>query len=403
MMNTLDFTQSATVLRDIVAQATGKAVVTPVTDSDFVAVGQLGLLAGYDNLLKAISQVLGRTIFKIRPYDAKFKGLQVSEQIYGNMVRKLYAADQPPQNDSRMDLVPGQHNKDMFDVQKNTIVQENFYGYAAYERGLTIYRDQLNVAFSNAEEFGRFIAMLMQNASDMMEQDHETFARNVIGALIAGRVAGANASPAIAADSVVHLLTEYNAATGKSLTNVTLYAPENYPAFVKWAYARVAAISSLMTERSSKFQTVLDADADGNERNINLHTPYADQRVYLYAPDRYGIESRVLADTFHDNYLRLADTESVNFWQNINEPMKVSHTATFLKPDGTLQTGAQATEVDNIFGVIADRDAMGYTVMSTWSAPTPFEARGGYTNIWYHFTDKYWISFLEKSVVLLLD
>ena len=402
-MNTLDFNQSATVLTEIVAQATGKAVVTPVTDADFVAVGQLGLLAGYDNLLRAISQVLSRTIYKMRPYDAKFVGLQVSEQLYGNMTRKLYVADQAPQDDSRMALEPGKHNKDMFDVQKNTIVQENFYGYAMYERGLTLYRDQLNVAFSNAEEFGRFIAMLMQNTSDMIEQDHETFARNTIGALIAGRVAGANAADPVAQDSVIHLLTEYNAATGKNLDGVTLYAPENYPAFVKWAYARVAAISSLMTERSSKFQTVLEADADGNERNINLHTPYSDQLVYLYAPDRYGIESRVLADTFHDNYLRFADTESVNFWQNINDPMKISHTATYLKKDGSLQTGAAPTEVDKIFGVIADRDAMGYTVMSTWSAPTPFESRGGYTNIWWHYTDKYWISYLEKSAVLLLD
>ena len=53
--------------------------------------------------------------------------------------------------------------------------------------------------------------------------------------------------------------------------------------------------------------------------------------------------------------------------------------------------------------LVFDEEAMGYTIGSTWSAPTPFNARGGYSNVWYHFTGRYFNDFTENGIVLLLD
>ena len=39
----------------------------------------------------------------------------------------------------------------------------------------------------------------------------------------------------------------------------------------------------------------------------------------------------------------------------------------------------------------------------SWSNPTPFNARGGYTNIWMHETQRIYNDHTEKGVVLLLD
>ena len=60
--NVLTYNAIGTILNQIVTQATGKAVITPTNTSEFTAVAQTGLLAGYDNLMGAISQVLSRTI-----------------------------------------------------------------------------------------------------------------------------------------------------------------------------------------------------------------------------------------------------------------------------------------------------------------------------------------------------
>ena len=71
--NSLSFNQIATILNSIVTQATGQAQITPVNGADFVTVAQTGLLAGYDNLMGAISQVLSRTLIANRPHYRKFQ------------------------------------------------------------------------------------------------------------------------------------------------------------------------------------------------------------------------------------------------------------------------------------------------------------------------------------------
>lgn len=391
MANTLTIDQVSTVLNAIVAQATGNAAIAAADTKDFVTVAQTGLLAGYDPLIGAISQVLSRTIFSVRPYTRKFKSLEADSITYGNHVRKLNIADKAAQNDGRLPLTDGVA-VDQQQVSKPTILQTNFYGAQTYERQYTIFKDQLDTAFSSPEEFARFISMVVQNVSDMIEQDHEQFARLTVANYIGGVIAGPNA-----ANQVVHLLTEYNTATGLSLTATTVLQPANYPGFIKWAFARIAALSALLTERSEVFHTNVTG------KPIQRHTPESEQRVYLYAPSKFGIESRVLADTYHDNYLSMAQHEAVNFWQAIKTPDTINVKPTFMKADGTLQTPTNAVVQANVFGVIFDRESMGYTTVNQWSSPAPFNAKGGYTNVFFHFTDRHWNDFTENGIVLLMD
>lgn len=391
MANTLSIDQVSTVLNAIVAQATGNAAIAAADTKDFVTVAQTGLLAGYDPLIGAISQVLSRSIFSVRPYTRKFKSLEADSITYGNHVRKINIADKAAQNDGRLPLTDGVA-VDQQQVSKPTILQTNFYGAQTYERQYTIFKDQLDTAFSSPEEFARFISMVVQNVSDMIEQDHEQFARMTVANYIGGVIAGPNA-----ANQVVHLLTEYNTATGLSLTATTVLQPANYPGFVKWAFARIAALSALLTERSEVFHTNVTG------KPIQRHTPESEQRIYLYAPSKFGIESRVLADTYHDNYLSMAQHEAVNFWQAIKTPDTINVKPTFMKADGTLQTPTNAVVQANVFGVIFDREAMGYTTVNQWSSPAPFNAKGGYTNVFFHFTDRHWNDFTENGIVLLMD
>lgn len=395
-VNSLTFNQLATVLNSIVSQATGKTAITPTNTGEFTSVANVALSTGYDPLMTAISQVLSRTIFSIRPYTRKFGGLEVSEQQFGNVTRKLNIADKDFENDDRFALTDGE-SVDMFKVNKPSVLQTNFYGANIYQKSLTIYRDQLDNAFQNADEFGRFITMIMTNASDLLEQARENMARATLANFIGGKLEGDT-------DNVIHLLTEYNALTGLTLTATSVYQPENFKAFVQWAYSRIAAISSLMTERSQKFHVnVTNWGGASVDKSISRHTPYEYQKVYLYAPARFQMEMMALADTYHDGFLRLAYNETVNFWQSIDSPDTINVTPTYMTNTGGLTTAAEAVNQSDVFGVIFDRDAAGYTLVNQWSSPTPFNARGGYTNIFWHETARYWNDFTENGVVLLLD
>lgn len=389
MPNDLSFNQLSTLLNSIQGQATGKTDILATNTNEFVSIGQKVLKTGYDTTLNAISQVLSKTIFSTRPYSAKFKGIQVSNQRFGNITRKLSIADKDFVDDDRQKLVDTEAI-DQYIVSKPNILELNYYGANVYQKMITIFKDQLDQAFNGVDEFGSFMTMVMSNISDQLEQARENLARLTIANFIGGKVESD-------ADNVIHLLSEYNALTGLTLTKADIYKPENYKDFMQWVNARVSELSSLMTERSQKFHVNVTGKV------VTRHTPMNKQKVYLHAPFKYGTESRVLADTFHDNYIKLADSEVVNFWQSIDTPDEINVKSTYLIADGTLETAVASVNTKDVFGVMFDEEALGYTLVNQWSSPTPFNARGGYSNIFWHETARYWTDYTENGIILLLD
>ena len=389
--NELSINQVSTILNAVVKQATGKTALATVDGNNFATVAQLPLKIGYDPVINAISQVLSSTIFSVRPYSRKFKGINVSSQKFGNITRKLNIADSDWTDDDRQKLQDGS-SIDMYVVKKPTVLQTNFYGANAFQRQTTIFKDQLDVAFSSQEEFARFISMLMSNVSDMIEQGHESMARMCILNYVGGKLANADE-----VNNRIHLLTEYNVLTGLTLNDKDVYKPENFPSFMKFVVARIKSISNLMTERSEKFHT----NVTGKE--IMRHTPLSKQKLYLLAPQQYLMETSVLSDLFNDKYMKMTDLELVNFWQNIDKPSDIDIKPIYMDKTGILKQPTNSIKEPNLFGVIFDEEALGYTTVNSWSAPTPFNARGGYHNIFWHYTDRYWNDFTENGVVLLLD
>lgn len=389
MANDFTFTQLSSILNAMAQQATGRASIAPINTSQFVTVGQTLLKQGYDPVLNAISVVLTKTIFSIRPYQDKFGGLQVDNQKFGAITRKLKISDRDWEDDQRFELVEDE-SVDMFKVRKPKILQINYYGQNIYQRHYTLFKDQLDTAFRSPDEFGRFVTMVVTNCRDIINQKREMVRRATLGNLIVGR---ATSTP----ENVIHLIQEYNQVSGSALTPQTVFAPENFKPFILWVYARIEQISKLMTERSTLFQTNLT----GHEA-LNQHTPVNRQRVFMYAPYRAMIDSMALSEVFHQTALKMRSGEQVSFWQNINDPSSINIDATYLQSDGTLaSTGA--VKLDNVFGVIFDEEAAGVTEINAWSGVSPFNVAGGYSNYFFHFTERFWNDFTEKSVVLLLD
>lgn len=390
-VNDLTITDVGTILTSIAKQATGASTLSVNNTKDFITVAQTTLKVGYDPLIASISQVLSKTIFSIRPYYRKFAGINVSNQQFGNITRKLNISDKDWETDERLPLTDGA-SVDMYKVIKPSILQTNFYGANKYQRHITIFKDQLDTAFSTPDEFGRFITMVMQNATDVIEQGHETLARSVIANFIGGILADEDNGT-----RTIHLLTEYNELTGQTLTAETVYQADNFGNFMKFVVARIKSLSTMFTERTQLYQTQVTG------KPITRHTPYLNQKLYLFSPTQYLTETAVLSDLYNDQYMKLMDFERVSFWQNPNSPDAINVMPIYLQSDGTLTSPSAAVNEPHVFGVLFDDEALGYTVVNQWSATTPFNAAGGYSNIYYHFTDRYWNDFTEKGVVLLLD
>ena len=398
--NTMTFNQVATLLNAVQQQATGQTGIVATNTADFVSVANTVLQTGVDPVMQAINQVLTRTIFSIRPYSRKFGIVEVSESAYGNHIRKLQIADKPVKEDDRYKW-PVAHDAtqtppsgegqsvDQQIISKPSVLQTNFYGQNVFEDSYTIFRDQLENAFTGPEQMGSFFSMVTQNTTDKLEQSRENMGRACVANFIGG-VLDENAS-----DRVVRLLTEYNNLTGLSLTPTTLMQPANYKAFVQWAYARILTISDLMTERSLAMQTVV------NGLPINQHTPKARQKMMIYAPASNMMTTMAVADVYHEELLRMGAYEAVNFWQSISTPDTIQVTPSRIGANGAVVTGSAVNQA-NVFGVLFDEEALGYATTQQWSSPAPFNARGGYTTIWLHETQRLWNDHSEKGVVFLL-
>ena len=386
--NDLTFEQIVTVLNSIAQQATGQAQLTATNTSDFITVAQTTLKAGADPIMNAISQTLSKTIFSIRPYFEKFQGLRVDSIRWGNHVRKLSSVDRPFIQADKWNLTDGT-SVDPFVIRQPEVLQTNFYGADTYADELTVFDDQLDNAFKGPDEFGSFISMIMGNITDKHAQAREALARACIANLIGGKVAGDSGN-------VIHLLTEYNTLTGLTLTAQTVYQPANFAPFMQWVYSRIAEMSSKLTERTTKYHINVTG------KPIARHTPMERQKVFMYAPARYQIDARVLADTYHDTFLRFAADETVNYWQAIDDPAAINVKATYMASNGTLTTPQSAAKTDNIFAVLMDDEAAGYTTIHE-KMGSIYNPRGEYSNIFWSFDLRYWNDFTENAIVFLLD
>lgn len=401
MPSTMTIEQAAQVLNELNNQVTGSALAPITNNADFVSAGNVLLLAGRDPILNALSQWWSRTIFAYRDYRSPLNSLEMDLDRYGNAIRKLSPIARQMQEDESF-LWPVAYDAgenpplgdgesvDMWEIAKQRVQQMNFYGTAVYQQRYTIFKDQFDNAFSSAEEFGRFNAMNLTERNNEKEQFKETVARglqlNFIAALIDENMSG----------RVVHLLTEYNDATGLSLTAQDVYQPDNFAPFMRWVWARVKTLIRLMGSRSNMFQTVVNGD------KVLRFTRPENMRVALLAQAYDQIETMVLSDTYHDDYLKGVTFESMDFWQSITNPAAISVTPVYTGTNGEIKTGNAVTN-GAVFGILHDRDALGYALVNSWSAVTPLNIDGGYWNESYHARIKTIQDNTEKAVVLLLD
>ena len=395
-VNDMTFEQSATFLNDLVKEATGQEPQIAVTDTGtFTTVATTLLKTGVDPVLSALSQVLGRTIFSVRPYTQKFKGIDVDAERWASHVRKVNFASSQLEDDERLkplgdpaEIMKDGESVDMFKIKKPKVLQTNFYGQTQYQEYVTIFRDQLDTAFRNAEEFGAFISGVMQTIKDDLTQVRESEARSALVNLATGHAW-------MDAPDVINVLQEYKNETGVSLTVANMYADSNYMPFIKWLYAFINTLTDRMAERTYKYHK--------NVTNfpIRRHTPADRMKAYMYNGALNKIDSAVLSSVFNKEKLRMIDFEAVAFWQNINEPMKMSAKPTAMKDDGTLQTKNTAQNLDNVLGMLFDEEAVGITTKSTWMDRTPFNVAGGYSSIFWHHTQQVWNDFTENCVVLI--
>ena len=393
-VNTMSFEQSAAFLTALYEEATGQQPTLQVANTaDFTTVGTTLLQGGLDPIISGLTQILDRTIFAMRVYGKKFEDITVDEIRFGAVTRKINFIDNDlDPADDRLTLTDGVA-VDPYVVKKPKVVQMNYYGATQYQDSITIFRDQLDSALRDATEFGRFLSSLMTHIDNRHKQVEEAEARGILANMI-------TAKASVDSANAINVLQEYYNETGVTLTPADMFSVSNYSDFTRWLAGFMTTLTDKMAERSIKYHMNITG------KEVMRFTDGENLRKYISANVANYLETMVASNLYNPDKLRMITEgmKKMTYWQNIDNPYSVSATPAYLNTTtGAVDVAGAAVQVDNIIGCLFDRDALGMVKRSTWSGSTPFNPRGGYYNIFWHWTQTTWNSFDENFVLLYAD
>lgn len=395
MANVLTPVDVYALMNAVVSQATGRTDLAVVDTTTFASVGEIVLRTGTENTLNAISTVIGKTIFSVRPYKGKLESLRVAQQRWGGQVRKIINLyDEAEKSDDwntdvAQNALADGGSVDMYKIRKPKALQLNFYGTKVLQKHITRFRDQLSLAFHNEDEFIRFIDSVMVEFSNEIELLNEAESR----ATLLNFMAGISSMGLTEVD----LVAEYNNEYSTQYTRAQLLSTY-IESFMKFVAAEIKIYSSRLTDMS----TLYHANLTGYNK-IMRHTPKERQKMVMYEPIFIKTQAEVYSGLFNPEYLDIGSFEGVNYWQSQSTPTAINVKPNILNvADGSSKNAETAVELDYVLGILFDEEACGVMPQFDYSSTTPFNSAGGYYNMFMHWRFNSYCDYTENAVLFVM-
>lgn len=419
MARTLTPVDGYAIVTQMVRQATGQATYAAVNASTFVSAGETILSTGMENTYNAINMVLGRLVVGVRAYSGKMATVQAADTgAYAHRFRKVsyYAKDALPSGYFNTDLYTnladgytsgdngGASTKSQWEQHQAMPLEMNFAGSTTWQDCITQYEEQVNMAFNNINEFLAFVEGYLQEHANDIESQKEAWRRLAVLSKMASIYDYAT-NENVMTESAVNLTAGFNAKYQTSYTTAQLkstYLKE----FCQYAIAEIKTYSNRLTNRSSRFHLPMTKTVGGVQYNILRHTPKADQRLILYGPLITDIEATVMPEIFGPDYMKLGQNfETVDYWQTedgTNDMGINFQTAIYDSVTGAQKQGA-VVALDNVVGMLFDRDAVLTDFQLELAHTTPIEARKGYRNTWLTFAKNVINDPTENAILFYME
>lgn len=395
MANLLTPVDVYALMNAVVSQATGRTDLAVVDTTTFASVGEIVLRTGAENTLNAISNVIGKTIFSVRPYKGKLESLRVAQQRWGGQVRKIINLyDEAEKSDDwntnlTQNALDDGNSVDMYKIRKPKALQLNIYGTKVLQKHITRFRDKLSLAFHSEDEFIRFIDSVMVEFSNEIEMLNEAESRTALLNFMAG-ISSMGLTE-------VDLVAEYNNEYGTQYTRAQLLSTY-IESFMKFVAAEIKIYSGRLTDMS----TLYHANLSGYNK-IMRHTPKERQKMVMYEPIFIKTQAEVYSGLFNPEYLDIGSFEGVNYWQSQSTP-----TAINVKPNildvatGASKDADVAVELNYVLGILFDEEACGVMPQFDYSSTTPFNSAGGYYNMYMHWRFNSYCDYTENAVLFVM-
>ena len=408
------------IMTALVRQATGQDNLTAVDTSTFVSAGETVLATGKENVMGAISIVIGRTLAASRPYRAKLRSINsLNTGVYTSRLRKIsYYAKDPLESgwfntDQNTNFAEGYTSGNNGGASTNSQWEQhqamplemNFAGISTWQDCITMYEDKLEQAFRGVDEFNTFITGILTEHGNDIESQKEAWNRLTLNTAIVARY-NYDVNLSQIQSGAVNLTTGFNTRFNTNYTSAQLQS--TYLAdFVKYLVAVLQEYSDYMEERGTAYHLPMTKTVGGVNYSILRHTPKDRQKLMLFNPLLRYAEAQVMPELFNPQYLDIANFEPVDYWQsNYSDAVRPSITMTVPYYDtvtGTQIATTGAVTIDYVVGVLFDEDAVMTDFQLERATVTPLEARKGYRNNWLTFARNAINDPTENMIVFYMD
>lgn len=414
------------IMQDVVNQMLGANAPKKIDSTNFLSVGDTIATYPQEKVFNAVNISLGRFVMAVRPVDEAFNIINaISTKAYNHRFRKIsyYSKNTKPSGAFNTDLYTnhatgytagsnnGASTPSQWEQNLAIPLEMNFGGSTTWQYCVTnLYLDG-KYAFQNESEWIAFIdGYLTQHANDMaMEREgfkRLTFASHVALEYIAGTSAG-GANSGVARN----LAYEFNQKFGTSYTVKQLLSTY-LSDFLPFLVATIKKDSKRL-RRNTVMEHFYPVKTEGNiNYHLPRHTPRNKQKLVMLDNFWIDAEAYVLPRIFNDEYLKIDNFESIEYWLNPSAPASLDIEITVPAWLNTIMNGATTAEgtaeakIDYFLGALFDEDAVMVDMQVEKARTTPIEARKDYSNTWYTFaknaisdpTEKFICYYLSDTV-----
>lgn len=342
--------------------------------------------SAFDRYVKSLINHIGKVQFVNRAYRGSAPSVLRDAWEYGSVVEKISSEIPEASENEDWELTDGaSYDPNVFHQPQ---VETKFFNkMTTFEIDRSITERAVKQSFSNPTQLNAFISMLFNEVEKSLTVKTDALIMRTINNMIVetmydqysgGAITGAGGPRAI------NLLSRFNTQYNKSLSAATAILD---PDFIRYA----AYTMALYVDRLTRMTTLFNVG--GKQR----FTPRDLQHIVMLSEFKSAADVFLQSSTFHDEYTKLVNSETVPFWQGSGTSFAFSDTGTI----NAVSVAGHSQTVTGVLGCIWDRDALGVMCENS-RVTTHYNGKAEFTNYFYKRDARYFNDLNENFIVFFV-
>lgn len=379
--------QIYSLINTITEENLGDSIIVAEDLSNIVDIGeQIENVMGFDNYVRSLIDHVGRMVFVDRVYGGRAPSVLVDGWEYGSILEKISVALPEAQENEVWELQDGQsYDPNVF--KKPNVTAKFFNDRITFDIQLSITTKQVKSSFDNVTQLNAFVSMLYTSVNNSATVKTDALIMRAINNMIGETLYSEFPSgtyTGVSGVKAVNLLKLYNDTLPSGSTPLTkddfMHSPD--------AIRHAIYVFKNYIDRIKVMSTLF------NMGGMERFTP--DDRLHIVMLSEFANSADVFlqSDTFNEQYTALPRAERTVYWQGSGIDYDFDSTSAI-----KIQTsGGHVIDASGIIAVMFDRDALGVANIDRY-VTSQYNAKGDFTNSFYHYTQGMWNDGNENFVV----